>query len=158
MILQPNSVAHVSVGRKVNVLVAYSLLNTLSAIDLRRLLKIVNLHNSTAWRRRRISSIQSSSKSVKLVLDRLVRIFVLGWVFGFFDGFFFVIDARFFLRISTVFNLQLDLVLMINFFFMVIFGWYSEKQVYFQIKSSKSLNSSFVAYKFSLIQTFYLIK
>lgn len=80
VIFEPNSVAHVSVGLNVIVLIEYSRLNISSAIVLRRLFKTVNLHSSTAGSRLRISSIQSSFKSLKQVFGFRVTRFEVLWL------------------------------------------------------------------------------
>lgn len=72
VIFDPNSVEHVSVGLNVIVFNEYNRLNISSAIALSRLLNTVNLHNSTAGNRRKISSMQSLLRSVNFVFECLV--------------------------------------------------------------------------------------
>lgn len=90
VIFEPNSVAHVSVGLNVIVLIEYSRLNISSAIVLRRLFNIVNLHSSTAGSRLKISSMQSSFRSLKFVFGFRVTRFDVLWLNFIFDAGFFV--------------------------------------------------------------------
>lgn len=116
VIFEPNSVAHVSVGLNVIVLIEYSRLNISSAIVLRRLFKMVNLHNSTAGRRRRISSMQSSFRSLKPVFGFLVTRFEVLWPALVLDDDFLVRVKRSFRLWYAVF-LLFDLVRILIYFF-----------------------------------------
>lgn len=111
VILEPNSVAHVSVGLNVIVLTEYSRLNISSAKCFRRLFNIVNLQSSTAGRRRRISSMQSSFKSLKLVFGFLAFLASLFHILAF-SAFFLILDSRS-LRDCLALHLPLDLVLIL---------------------------------------------